>query len=182
MELTESIKSMNQHLIDLYGIDTSTGRAMFRIVWSEDQYEKRLTKFTREGLELLYPEVRELPKYKQWIHEKYVLERLVLVPDINVEDLPTERLSYEPLWVFADKDGNYLPPRMDASQLVVDALYSQLGKSSFAKYKDDESSPEEKAKRILKLEEELFGNESNVGDALAHNQAVVVPTNYDKES
>lgn len=182
MELTESIDSLNRQLVDLYGIDTITGKAMFRIVWSEDQYEKRLTKYTDEGLELLYPEVRELPKYKQWVKEKYVLERLVLVPEVNVGELPTQKMSYEPLWVFHDRNGDYLPPRLDASKLVIDSVYAALGKSSLAKYKDEEATLEGKAKRILKYEEELFGNESNVGDALAHNQAVIVPRNFEKES
>ncbi len=182
MELTERVESLNRQLQDLYGIDTITGKPMFRIVWSEDQYEKRLTSFTPEGLQLLYPEVKELPKYKQWIKEKYVLERLVLIPDVNVAELPSEKMSYEPLWVFEDRHGNYLPPRLDAAKLVVDSVYAALGKSSLAKYKDEESTPEGKAKRIQNLESELFGNESNVGDALAHKQAVIVPRNFEKES
>jgi hypothetical protein len=46
-----------------------------------------------------------------------------------------------------------------------------------AKYKDPESHEPiaAKAERNAKIEEELFGNESYVGDALAHKQAVVVP-------
>lgn len=181
-EISEPIESLNRQLVDLYGIDTITGRPIFRIVWSEDQFEKRMTKFTDEGLEMLYPEVRELPKYRQWIQNKFILERLVLIPQINQEELPVEKLSYEPVWVFEDNKGNPLPPRMDASKLVIDSMYAALGKQSMAKYVDNTNTPEAKAARILKIEEELFGNESNVGDALAHNQAVIVPRKFDKES
>ncbi len=181
MELTERIESLNRQLQDLYGIDTVTGKTMFRIVWSEDQFEKRLTQCTPEGLQLMYPEVKELPKYKQWIKEKYVLERLVLVPDVNLSELPTQKLSYEPIWVFEDRYGNYLPPRLDAARLVVDSLYAKLGKPIVAR-KDEDSTVEGKAKRIQKLEEDLFGNENNTTDALAHGQAVVVPHNYSKEN
>jgi hypothetical protein len=42
MELTEKIESINNQLIELYGIDTITGQAMWRVVWSEDQFEHRL--------------------------------------------------------------------------------------------------------------------------------------------
>lgn len=182
MELTETIDSLNRQLINLFGIDTTTGKAMWRIVWSEDQYEKRLTKYTREGLELLHAQVVELPKYKQWIKEKYVLEQLVLIPDVNVAELPSEKMSYEPKWVFHDRHGNYLPPRIDAAKIVIDSVYAAMGKSSLHKYKDEEATPEGKAKRIQNLEAELFGNESNVGDALAHKQAVVVPRNFEKEN
>ena len=181
MELTEPIESINKQLVNMFGIDTITGRPIFRVVWSEDQFEKRLTQYTDSGLQLLHPEVRELPKYRQWIKEKYVLERLVLVPDVNLSELPSERMSYEPLWVFEDRHGNYLPPRFDAAKVVVDTVYAALGKESLAKYKDEENTLEGREKNIKNIEEELFGNESNVSDALAHNQAVTVPTNYQKE-
>lgn len=183
MLLTEPIETINRQLIDQFGLDTITGRPMFRVVWSEDQFEKRLTNCTDEGLQLLYPEVRELPKYRQWIKEKYVLERLVLVPDVSLEELAGEKLSYEPLWVFEDRYGNYLPPRFDAAKIVVDTVYAATGKQSLAKYKDEENTPEGKLKRIAGIEQELFGNESSVGDALAHESGtIIVPRNYQKES
>ena len=183
MELTEPIESINNQLIQHFGVDSITGKPMWRVVWSDDQFEKRLTKYTDEGLELLYPEVRELPRYRQWIQHKYVLEQLVLIPEINLSELPTQKMSYEPKWTFEDRHGNYLPPRFDAAKIVVDTIYAAMGKTSLAKYKDEESTPEGKAKRILGIEQELFGNESNVGDALAHNQAVIVPNKeFTKES
>ena len=100
MELTETIDSMNRQLVDLFGIDTISGEAMWRVVWSEDQFEKRLMDVTDEGFQLLYPEVRLVPRYRQWIREKYVLERLTIVPEINAEELPTSKLTYESMWVF----------------------------------------------------------------------------------
>lgn len=180
MELTEPIESINRQLIDLFGIDTVSGQAMWRVVWSEDQFEKRLTDCTDEGLQLLRPEVRLLPKYRQWIREKFVLERLTVIPEVNSDELPTQKVSYEPIYVFEDRYGNYLPPRIDASKFVIDSLYAAMGRSSMRKYVDEEEKNpmEVREARIDKLQEELFGNETDTGDALAHGQAIIVPNNY----
>src|SRR5438552_10464938 len=164
MEQTESIGSINSQLIDLFGIDTITGQAMFRIVWSEEQFEKRLTQYTDNGLALLIPEVRLLQKYRQLIQNKYVLERLCVVPEINQDELPAEKLSYEPIWVFETKQGDALPPTLWASKFVIDSLYAAMGKHSLRKYVDEEAkNPEEhKEKRLKEYEEQLFGDESSL--------------------
>jgi len=164
MELTEPIENINSQLVDLFGIDTITGNPLFRIVWSEDQFEKRLTSFTDSGLALLYPEVRLLPKYRQWIQNKYVLERLCVVPEINQDEIPTDKLSYEPIWVFEKKDGVAIPTTLWASKIAIDSLYAAMGKKSLRKYIDDEAkNPEEhKEKRLKEYEEQLFGDESSL--------------------
>lgn len=169
MELTEPIESINKQLVSLFGIDSDTGRPMFRVVSSWDQYEKRLTNVTAEGFKLQYPEVLLKPKYDQrdvdW-KGMYILERLVIVPLANQDEIPTSGMSYEPLWVFKDNMGNPLPPRVDACKLVIDTMYAALGKSSMAKYVDPDNDPEtrieEKMKRVQELEEQLFGDESNL--------------------
>jgi hypothetical protein len=157
---------------------------MWRIVWSGDEFEKRLVNTTSEGLILLTPIVREVPKYG-YIRERYILEHLVLVPEVSQNELPTQKLSYEPLWTFADKDGNYLPPKLEAARFVIDIINSVQGKQSMHKYVDpDKENPiERRQERVDKLQEELFGNETPVGDALAHKTGIVVPHSYDtKES
>lgn len=178
MELTEPIESINKQLVDLFGIDTITSQPMFRVVWAADQLEKRISKFTLEGLEMMYPQVMELPKYNQrdknW-KDRFILERLVLVPEVNQSELTTA-LSYEPLWVFRDRLDNYLPPTLWACKFVIDTLFAAMGKKGMRKYVDaEEKNPqEEKEKRINKLEEELFGDESALlgrtitGEAVAY--------------
>lgn len=180
MELTEKIEDINRQLIDLFGMDTSTGRPMFRVVWSEDQYEMRMTNVTKDGFFLLTPMLAELPKYKQWIQEKYVLERLVVVPDINREELPTSKLSYEPLWVFRGKNEEYVPPTLWGCKFVIDTLYAALGKQSLAKYIDQEAKNPIEARegRIKKLEQELFGDESFLMGRTITGEAIAMPNNY----
>lgn len=175
MELTETIENINRQLIDLFGIDTVSGRPIWRIVWSEDQFEKRLVNVVDSGLFLTEPVVREVPKYRHYIRERYILEYLSIVPEFQKSDLPSTKVSYEPIWTFVDGDGNYLPPTLVASKFIIDAVNAARGKKSLAKYKEEGLEPEAQAMRVQELQNELFGNETPVTDALAHGQGVVVP-------
>lgn len=180
MELTESIESINKQLRDQFGLDSMTGRTMFRVVWSEEQLEMRMTDRTESGIQLLTPVLKELPKYRQWITEKYVLERLVIVPEPDRNELPTSILSYEPLWVFRSKDDTYVPPTFWACKFVIDTLYAALGKQSLAKYIDETAKYPIEARegRIKKLEEELFGDESFLMGRTITGEAIAMPNNY----
>lgn len=179
-----AVKYINKQLRSRYGISTDTNQPIFRIVWSDDQLENRKAKFTAEGIELLTPQIMEFQKYKIiGIEGKWILERLVVVPEYQQEEIGV-KLSYEPIWVFQDKDGNALPPRLDAALLIVNTLYAALGKKSLRNYVDEQdgNSPEIKEARVQKLQEELFGNETEVGDALAHHSGVSLSGPTFKES
>ena len=181
--LMENLEYINRKLIDEYGIDTVTGRPIFRVVWANDQLEKRLVEYLDSGLHLLHPEVKEVKKYP-YLKDLYVLERLVVVPDINEKELPVSKLSYEPIWAYRDADGVPLPPIWTPTKFVVDTLYAAMGKSSLRKYIEPESetTAEGLDERIVKLQEELFGNETDVGDALAYKEGIVVPQTYKKDN
>lgn len=178
----ERIDVLNKRLADYYGVDTVTGQPMWRIVYSEDQFEKRLTDRTREGLQLLTPVMVELPKYRQWIHNKYILENLVIVPESQAHELTT-KTSYEPIHVFEDKNGNPLPPKWEACEFAIACINAVKGKSSMAKYKEglkDKNNAEGVNARVNDLMEQLFGNETSVTDALAHQTGVTVPHNFER--
>lgn len=179
MELTESIESINSQLINLFGVDTVSGRAIWRVVWSMDQFEKRLVNVTAEGFELLTPIVREVPKYRQWIQNKYILEQLVAVPDYQVIELGGLKTSYEPKFVFSDKDDNYLPPLVEVCVRVIKSIQLKLGKITFAEYAQSaEEAVEEQKKKVDEVIEYLYGNESDVSDALTRKEGIVVPQSY----
>jgi len=167
----ESIESLNQRLVDHYGMDTATGKAIFRVVWANEQLENRLVDVTDSGVQLLYSTVRLVHKYP-YLKDFYVLERLVEIPEFQQRELPDSKLSYEPIWTFCDSSRNPLPPVFDAAKLVIDVLYAALGKQSLRKYIDTENDPEVREERINKLQEELFGNETQVGDALTYKEGV----------
>ena len=178
----EPVEVLNKRLIEYFSIAWN-GWPIWRIVFSDNQFEKRQTFFTDSGLQLLEPEVRLLPKYRQWIQHKWVLERLTIVPEIHRDELPNQ-ISYEPIYVFEDGQGNPLPPKWEATKFVIDSLLAVAGQESMGpKYIDPESTPETamemQTQRIKVIEEGLFGNETAVGDALAHKQAIIVPGGYE---
>lgn len=166
-ELAEPIERINYYLEKEYG-KWEDGQARFRVVWADDQYDKRWTQHTDEGLELLHPEVRELPKY-QHCWGFYVLEQLSIVPEGS--DLTT-KLSYEPLWVFWDKNKKYLAPRFDMAKYLVDAMYARKG--VFRPVEKNTSAEVLRARKaeLEKVERDLFGNETPVADALAYGWGV----------
>lgn len=171
---------INNSLIDLYGVDISSGDAIWRVVYSEEQFEKRLgtyRDFTPSGLFIReVTEVRLVPKYRQWIPEKWVLERLVAIPDMNLPELPATKVSYEPIFIFENAKGEPLPPKLEVCKIVIDTIYAAQGKSSLAKYTDEKAKNDPKRVQAVKeIYDELFGEETEITDALARGSAIVVP-------
>jgi hypothetical protein len=176
-------RNFNRPLADLFGIDTVSSQPMFRISWSDEQFEKRLTECTDAGITLLKPEVRLLPKY-QWIRARYIIEHLVAIPNVNIPELPTTKVSYEIIWTFEDKDGNYLPPHLEAAKFLINTMLSAMGRhqdgrTPLQKYVDDEFSQEAsldaKEKRIAEISEYLFGEQSSLQGTTVTGESIIVP-------
>lgn len=183
------LERINQSLREKYGIDTLTTLPMWRVVWSDDQFEKRYGTFddiTPAGIYIrTVTEVRDVPKYRQWIQQKYILERLVVVPDYQQKELVEAKLSYEPMWTFEDANGQYLPPRFDACEFIINTvLAAQHGTHNLKKYEDEESTQEKalesQRKRVDGLIEELFGEQSSLGGTTKTGESVIVPNSYEK--
>jgi hypothetical protein len=177
MELVESIESINNQLVAEYGsVDTQYPR--YKVTWAPDQTEKKWVTHSREGFELQYPRVEERWKYRQYVGDFYVLERFLEVPPYTQTDL-VENYSYEPVWVFRSDQGYYLPPRFFVCQHIIEGLHVASKRAVGVKYKDPESDPkiskEIRLERIKKLEEYLFGNESEIADALHYKEGIIVP-------
>ncbi len=176
----ESIPILNGRLKDLYGKTSGGDQALWRIVWSEDQFEIRFGDYedrTTEGLLIRQvSEYRKVPKYRQWIHAKYVLERLIVVPETNTTELTT-KLSYEPIYVFEDGEGNPLLPIWNAIEFVIKQVYKNMEQhNTVPKYQDPESdtvnAKEIREQDILNLERDLYGNETKIGDSLEKKEGV----------
>lgn len=162
----EKIETLNQRLIDHFGLYID-GQPYLRLVWSEDQICKRWTNYTDAGLELPYRRIIEAPKYRQWIHHKWILEKLTEVPTA-FQDEANGKLSYEPLWVFEDNKGNALPPKWEAIVIILRTLQQNIehSESGTAKYPDNYNTVEATEERLAILHEQLFGNDTEVTDAL----------------
>lgn len=177
---TESVDLINKRLKDNFGIDTITGLPIWRVVWTTDQLEKRLTNVTESGIELIHPQVIEMKKYIPSLQNRYVLERFVIVPEFQQKEICTA-VSYEPLFFFEDKNNNPLPPFYRICEFIIyNILFAQGQAGTLAKYKED---PDEKRREELdKMLELFFGNETAVTDALQVREGVVLPSKYFGES
>lgn len=103
------------------GIDFD-GRAMFRIVWADEQLEKRHGRFDIfSGPIYLRTEVgvKEVPKYPYY-KGCWVLEKLdpYRHPDIVYE----RSKGYEPFFVFKDGNGNPLPVNRRVVEFICRAI------------------------------------------------------------
>lgn len=178
--IPKDVEIINELLERHFGIDTMGGKPIWRVVFSDDQFEKRLMPTTDEGLQLLYPEVREVPKYRQWIPHMWVLERLCIVPDMNVPELPTSRFSYEPLFPFHDRYGNPIQPKYEVCEWVINLVYSAQGKQTLNKYvanPEGETTEEylsNKRERVDSLAKDIFGDETDISDHLSRQTGVVL--------
>lgn len=184
IDLPVEIETLNRNLINFYGKDQSTNLPNWRIVWSEDQFEFRQGEYedrTSEGLLIRrVNEVRFVPKYRQWTPKKWCLEGLIPIPSINAEELPSSKLSYELFYAFPYKDGKPLIPVWPAVRLVIEEVLRKVNaRGQGPLYRDPENDPVVadgmKEQRLKELEEDLFGNETDVGDALAYKQGIIVP-------
>jgi len=164
--LVETLEYINEQLTRHYGIATDNGKPIWRVVASWDQYEHRLQSHV-DGMQLLHPEVRLVPKYNQKdadYRDQYVLEHLVVVPIQNMIDLPSSAQSYEPHYFFrSNVTGEPLPPKFYPAKFLIDVFYAAQGKNKgLAKYVDEEAlhPAEMREARLKELEEYLFGDES----------------------
>lgn len=170
-----AFNQINQRLADNFG--NIEGKANFRLVWADNEREKRTTLFTEEGLQLLFPEVREMRKYPD-IRERYVLERLI--ENLNFEELedgkPVTQLIYQAIWNFevydSEKNRIGVCPNYAACKFIVETVMNAIEHpGATVKYTED-ISPEAKEHRVKQLEIELFGDESAITDALSLRQGV----------
>lgn len=177
------LKDINKRLLTKYGRFSTTDFPRYRLVWSTDQFEKRWTKYTKDGFELIQPEVRELPKYRQTDPDRWVVEKCwEVIPEVNPELV--EKISFEPLHIFKGDNGEYIQPSYRAVEFVIEMVHKAMATLAGAEYKDPLESihPKDQAdferERIGKLSKELFGNETDISDALGHREGIVVPHEF----
>jgi hypothetical protein len=181
--LLEPLEVINRRLEDRFG-RFEDGRPKWRVVWSEDQIESRYGTYDRYSEHGVYlgqeTGWREVPKYRQWMPNQYVLENLIPVPENS--DIAA-KASYEPIWGFADINGNPLPPKWEVIEIVLDQINKNIRENALG-FKIPESelqTPEAIEARIKVMEEALFPDASRIGDSLALGEGISLTNTY-KES
>lgn len=178
------LSRINQQLEDNFG--RLEDRARYRIVWSDDEMEQRLGTYRDyvPGTNIFLrevTEVRTVPKYKQWAAGVYILERITKYDEFNHEGTVVEKLGYEPLYTF-NKLGKENVPSFGACKYLIEVVIEGTkSPGTYIKYKDtNERERAEHKAQIDQIMLELFGNETDVTDALAHGEGVSVPSTYEK--
>lgn len=150
----------------------------YRVVWSDDQTEKRHGIFEDYYSGIFVRQVeetREVRKYP-YIHERYVLERCFGVPEQN-EELTT-KTTYEPIWTFQGKRGEFLLPIVDACWWIIEGIHSAENKAAGVKYKDPrddyKNADDIKRERVKKIYEALYGEITPIVDALDYGYGVAL--------
>lgn len=99
---------INEKLLLYYGRELD-GRQRYRVVWSSEQFEKRIGDFNEfYGSIFLrtFTGIKEVPKYP-YDQDRWVIEKLFYFP--NTEIIAERPGSYEPVYVLKDGFGNFLP-------------------------------------------------------------------------
>lgn len=114
------VKLLNRRLLETYG-STLDGKPYYRLVWSEDMFEKRkgdFVKRTEAGIILgeLHNHVELCRKYgylkDRWILEYYTPAQKLLEEVAQLD-------FYEPVFAFQDSKGEYLEPAWFALEYIV---------------------------------------------------------------
>lgn len=137
------LNDINEKLALYFGVELD-GRPRYRVVWANDQREKRCGEFNEFYGPLFLRTafgVKEVPKYPQF-KDRYILERLLFGPGLK-EIIDSDKGIYEAIWWFVDKDGNYLPPNLQVCTIIIRHLEAPKEKRT----EKDDIRDEDKARQ-----------------------------------
>lgn len=162
-----------------------TDEPMFRLVWSDDTYELRKA-VLRDYIGETFIREREVTerilKYN-WIKARWIFEQWYPPELVINEELPeSNKGSFEPLYVFEDKNGKALP----LNQLVIELLlYHTCGRPKSSPDKIRIAIQDEMAEKEAKLDketEEGLDVSTDIQSNLHFGEGIIVPSNYPVES
>ena len=148
------VENLNKYLIS-QGL-SEDNKPLFRLVWSDGIYEHRHGLFRDYvlGTNILIREVTEtrLVRKYNYINQRWILEKWAPGNLTYTKEIPgTESGDYIPVYVFEDKNGDYLPPNMKVLNFILAFLRGQIRK-------EDIPSQEYLDEKEIQLIEDELGN------------------------
>lgn len=166
-----NIEWVNKKLAALYGKDVSSELPIFRVSFSDDEYETRYGTFREFYGEVFIRETKEVatvPKYP-FIRHRHVLERLMYHNNPELITNPT----YEPIYVFEDKTGAALSVELWVCQARIIFLFADKPKRT---EKDDIAEEEaRKKKESAEIKEILANDRPYIPTMVELGEAVSLP-------
>lgn len=121
------LDQLNRKIEDYFG--RAEDRPRYRVVWSEDEFEMRhgtFNDYTSNGLFIRQvTETRQVPKYRQWIQNTYILEQLTIYENHKHDGSMVESLGYEPVYTFRQlgKEGI---PSFEACKFLIEVVITGM--------------------------------------------------------
>lgn len=176
----EEIKRINKNLERDFG-KSPDDRPWWKLSFTTGYTEKRFGTINKFYGHIFLAEVtgvHEVLKYPyEYQRDKYVLERLIPAvanPELTALGIT---MSYEPVWMFADRNGEYIKPNWKAINLIVRTCLGQFGSLRPKTQKElDTAELEARAKSVKKYEEML--DMSYTASMIANREAIIVPASY----
>lgn len=174
-----TVELVNKKLKEYYGTDDS-GRQIYRVVWSDDQIEKRFGTFREMYGSIFVREYRGMDVVKKYpyIKHRWVLEKLMFALTDEVIGLDLDGRCYEPIYTFEDKFGQELAVEWWAVEMIVKRLLGVMG-GTVEKMRDSDVEAAEDAayaKEVAYTEDYLADIQGgDVAVKLNAREAIVVP-------
>jgi len=177
----ENVKLINKYLESTYG-RALDNKPKFRVAWSEDLFE------VRKGLFFPLQVVETIERAHKYsmISDKYILEVYTRAfPDVFAQALKhsneviMESDGYEPIRVFMDRDGNYLPPHMGVCKIFCDSFIELINRPEAKRLTAKQANYEDVQKmrqEVDKFYELLSANDSDLlAGRFVHKEAIMLP-------
>lgn len=173
LELPFNVRSINRRLKQKYGL-SPTDEPNYRVVFSDNEFEMRKGDFDiyhRDIFLRTEHTTRKVKKYS-YIKSKFLIEKWVpAMLNPNTEEIKDYN-NYEPMYVFEDKDGNYLRPIWRVADTVCFCNQNPVGYwERKLQYEKEQEKQEQADYNAVATEHDR----TSIGLALATGEGITVP-------
>jgi hypothetical protein len=176
--MLETIQNLNKYL-EIKG-KTLEGKPLYRLVWSDDQFEFRkglFKEFLGETFLREFTGVKEVRKYN-YIHSRYILERHFPPEYCNSAEIANPNY-YEPVYVVQDRFGSYLEPNIKVLDFLISAAENSTATSEQELINNLKEKDEKEIQEIADaLEVSELAVSLRMGESVAYSKGLKNASEY----